>query len=75
MKYFESINEFNEADENIVSVAMGDVDYLPNGNILAAYGALVSDVTQWTMIREFERTNPENVVGNCVWSRKTNKAR
>ena len=41
---------------------MGDVDYLPNGNILAAYGALVSDVTQWTMIREFEYTNPANVV-------------
>jgi len=52
----------NDADENIVSVAMGDVDYLPNGNILAAYGALVSDVTQWTMIREFERTIPANVV-------------
>jgi hypothetical protein len=64
-------SNFQQTDEHIVSIAMGDVDYLPNGNILAAYGALVSQphleegnvnwynrgsVPQWTMVREYAHT-------------------
>jgi hypothetical protein len=66
-----------ETDQELVSIAMGDVDYLPNGNLLAAYGALISQsaleegsvdwyhrgsVPQWTMIREFEHSDSPQVI-------------
>jgi hypothetical protein len=70
-------SSMTDTGEYIVSIAMGDVDYLPNGNVLAAYGALVSqehlkdgdvnwytrgNVPQWTLIREIEHTQPAKVV-------------
>ena len=52
-----------------------DVTLLPNGNILAAYGALFSrkypeetnwknraQFPQWTMIREYKHTNPPEII-------------
>lgn len=63
-------------DKYIVSVAMGDVDYLPQtGNILASYGALLNQeylpqmkswgdrpAAAWTMMREFTHDNPAKIV-------------
>ena len=72
-------SSLDNSDEQIVSIAMGDVDYLSNGNILVAYGALISKkhlengtatwdnrsrIPMWTMLREIEHTNPPNVVWN-----------
>lgn len=63
--------------EMVVSVAMGDVDHLSNGNVLAAFGALVNQQQleqerdgianpvrgpQWTMVREILHTNPAKVI-------------
>ena len=72
-----------ENSQKIVSIAMGDVDYLPNGNVLAAYGALIEQPAlegdevnwwnrgqfgQWTMVREFTYDDPAEV----VWELKLN---
>ena len=72
-----------ENSQKIVSIAMGDVDYLPNGNVLAAYGALIEQPAlegdevnwwnrgqfgQWTMVREFTHDDPAEV----VWELKLN---
>ena len=56
-------------------IAMGDVDVLSNGNILAAFGALLpleqagemdwwnrGRFPQWTMVREYTHTDPASLV-------------
>jgi len=68
-------DSLNEDIPPVVSIAMGRVGELPNGNILACYGALLSPdhldqmtwwnrgrFPQWTMVREHTRTNPSKVV-------------
>lgn len=73
--------------ESVVSIAMGDVDWLPNTqNILVAYGALMTPdsltkstwesrsrqgFSQWTRLREYKRTNPPEVVFEVVLEGKT----
>lgn len=66
--------------DRVVSIAMGDVDWLPETqNILVAYGALMNqeklnDVTwenrarfnQWTLLREYKRTDPPQVIWELV---------
>ena len=68
--------------ERVVSIAMGDVDWLPKtGNVLVAYGALLDpeflrqmrwqsqsrqQFSQWTRLREYKRTNPAEVVWEIV---------
>ena len=66
--------------DRVVSIAMGDVDWLPETqNILVAYGALMNqdklnEVTwenragfnQWTLLREYKRTDPPEVVWELV---------
>ena len=65
-----------QGENDIISTAMGRVGEIPGtGNILAGYGAVVSqehidemtwfnrmNFPQWTMVREFTRTSPTNVV-------------
>ncbi|MEM7370372.1 MAG: aryl-sulfate sulfotransferase [Bacteroidota bacterium] len=65
-----------EGEEPIISVAMGRVSELPQtGNILAGYGAIVSQANldemdwwnraqfrMWTMVREYTHTFPATVV-------------
>ena len=65
-----------ESENDIISTAMGRVGEIPGtGNILAAYGAIVSqehidemtwwtrmNYPQWTMVREFRHTTPANIV-------------
>lgn len=73
----EKVWSSKDQEETLVSIAMGDVDYLKNGNILAAYGALLSNehlddpgvtwfnrdqVPQWTMIREYQHDSEAKVV-------------
>jgi arylsulfate sulfotransferase len=65
----------NSIHDKVLSVAMGDVDYLSNGNILAAYGSLLppemdsamfwwnrAGLTPWTMIREYEHSQPAELL-------------
>ena len=68
--------------ERVVSIAMGDVDWLPKSeNVLVAYGALLDpeylgqmrweaqsrqQFSQWTRLREYKRTNPAEVVWEMV---------
>ena len=65
----------NSSHDKVLSIAMGDVDFLPNGNILAAYGALLplemdstmtwwnrTGFAQWTMIREYEHSQPAKLL-------------
>jgi len=68
--------------DRVVSIAMGDVDWLPQTeNILVAYGALLDSknldkmeweprsrqqFSQWTRLREYKRTNPAEVVWEIV---------
>lgn len=68
--------------ERVVSVAMGDVDWLPQTeNVLVAYGALLVpesfgkigwqsssrlQFSQWTRMREYKRTEPPQVVFEIV---------
>lgn len=62
-------------DKYIVSVAMGDVDYLKNsGNILVSYGQLLDQSYlpkmkswedrkgTWTMMREYSHSNPTEIL-------------
>ncbi len=65
-----------EGENSIISVAMGRVSELPQtGNIMACYGALLSEeqidemnwinrgrFMQWTMVREFTHTTPAKIV-------------
>ena len=65
-----------EGENSIVSIAMGRVSELPEtGNILACFGALLSEehidemtwfnrsrFPQWTMVREFTHTTPAKIV-------------
>ena len=73
----------SETQEKVLSIAMGDVDCLSNGNILAAYGALlpldrVGEMTwwnrgsfpQWTMIREFKHSQPAELLWELRLSSK-----
>jgi hypothetical protein len=68
-------DSLNDHIQPVVSIAMGRVSELPNGNILACYGALLSpghmdEMTwwnrgrfpQWTMVREHTHTAPSNIV-------------
>ena len=66
--------------ENIVSWAMGDVEYLPKtGNILATYGAMLPphqlddlewdsmfNTRNWTRVREYTRADPPDLVWEIV---------
>ena len=66
--------------DRVVSIAMGDVDWLPETqNVLVAYGALMNqeklnEVTwenrvnynMWTRLREYKRTDPPEVVWEIV---------
>ena len=63
-------------EQSVLSLAMGRVSELPQtGNILAGYGAIVSqehlnemtwenraDYPQWTMVREYKHTSPAQIV-------------
>ena len=65
-----------EGETDIISTAMGRVGEIPgSGNVLAGYGAVVSQehidemtwwnrmrFPQWTMVREFTHTTPANIV-------------
>ena len=65
-----------EGENSIISIAMGRVTELPGtGNVLCCFGALLAEehldemtwfnrarFPQWTMIREFTRTSPANIV-------------
>jgi hypothetical protein len=65
-----------EGENDIVSTAMGRVGEIPGtGNILAGYGAVVSQehidemtwfnrmgYPQWTMVREFAHTTPAHII-------------
>ncbi len=68
--------------DRVVSIAMGDVDWLPEtGNVLVAYGALLPGealaeiqwdarsrppYNQWTRLREYRRSDPPEVVWEVV---------
>ncbi len=68
--------------DRVISIAMGDVDWLPRTqNVLVAYGALLSPdsigkvgwqsssrqgFSQWTRMREYKRTDPPEVVYEVV---------
>lgn len=67
----------NNIAENINSVAMGDVDMLPNGNILVSFGALIKNLKEepliwsnlinikadkYSMLREYEKSTPPKIV-------------
>ncbi|MCP5117453.1 MAG: aryl-sulfate sulfotransferase [bacterium] len=68
--------------ERVISVAMGDVDWLPETeNVLVAYGALLDpesigtvsweprsrlQYSQWTRVREYKRTDPPEVVYEVI---------
>lgn len=71
-----------EGPDSVVSIAMGDVDWLPvTENILVAYGAILDPDTidqvdwpsdsrlqfnQWTRLREYVRSDPPEVVYEVV---------
>ena len=71
-----------EGPDSVVSIAMGDVDWLPETeNILVAYGAILDPDTidqvdwpsdsrlqfnQWTRLREYVRSDPPEVVYEVV---------
>ena len=71
-----------QGPNSVVSIAMGDVDWLPETqNILVAYGAILDGVTlgqvswrpetrlqfnQWTRLREYVRSNPPEIVYEVV---------
>ena len=68
--------------DRVISIAMGDVDWLPaTENVLVAYGALLhpdslgrvgwesrsrQQFTQWTRLREYKRADPPKVVYEIV---------
>ncbi|MEE2776119.1 MAG: aryl-sulfate sulfotransferase, partial [Acidobacteriota bacterium] len=67
-------------EESVVSLAMGDVDWLSStGNVLVAYGAIVDrdrvddldwndtrGVNRWTRLREYTRDTPPKLVWEIV---------
>ena len=75
-------------EENIVSIAMGDVDWLEEKqNVLVSYGALLSqehlnEITWWnrrsfnfwTMIREFNHTDPNELLWELQITAKENQS-
>lgn len=74
-----------EGENSLISIAMGRVSELPNsGNILACFGALLSEKNidkmtwfnrgrfpQWTMVREFTHTTPAEIVWEMRLSAST----
>ena len=74
-----------EGENSLISIAMGRVSELPNsGNILACFGALLSEENidemtwfnrgrfpQWTMVREFTHTSPAEIVWEMRLSAST----
>lgn len=71
-------------EQNIASTAMGGVSELPKtGNILAAYGFIVSKMPEeynsnlpiWTMVRECKHTTPTEVVWEMMLLPKTEESR
>ena len=77
-----------EGENDIISTAMGRVGEIPGtGNIIAGYGAIVSqdhidemtwsnrmNYPQWTMVREFTRTSPTSIVWEMRLLPKTNES-
>ena len=75
-------------EQNIISTAMGDVDWLEDkNNVLVSYGALLSkehldEITWWnrsnynfwTMIREFNHTQPAELLWELQITARENKS-
>ena len=75
-------------EQSVLSLAMGRVSELPQtGNILAGYGAIVSqehlkemtwenraDYPQWTMVREYKHTSPAQIVWEMRLLPRTEKS-
>ena len=59
-----------ESDESVLSVAMGDIDWLPEkGNVLISYGMLApreGSTVNWTRVREYSHTRPAEVLAEVV---------
>jgi hypothetical protein len=78
-----------EGENDIISTAMGRVGKIPgSGNILAGYGAVVSqehinemtwfnrmNYPQWTMVREFTHNTPTSIVWEMRLLPKTKESR